>query len=68
MPSTRAVGANGTTINWSAPIQFRQGIDSEMNALVADMDAGKVGALLIYGVNPAYDYFDGENSGPPGRK
>ncbi|MES1159341.1 MAG: TAT-variant-translocated molybdopterin oxidoreductase, partial [Bacteroidota bacterium] len=55
-----AVGANGTTISWSAPIQFRQGIDSEMNALVADMDAGKVGALLIYGVNPAYDYFDGE--------
>jgi MoCo/4Fe-4S cofactor protein with predicted Tat translocation signal len=53
-----AVGAGGTTIDWSAPLQTRQGIDSEMNTLVADMNAGKVGALLIYGVNPAYDYYD----------
>ncbi|HWK02243.1 MAG TPA: TAT-variant-translocated molybdopterin oxidoreductase [Puia sp.] len=55
-----AIGANGTTINWAAPIQLRQGIDSEMNALVADMNAGKVGALLIYGVNPAYDYYEAD--------
>jgi MoCo/4Fe-4S cofactor protein with predicted Tat translocation signal len=53
-----AVGANGTTINWGSPIQWRQGIDSEMNELVTDMNAGKTGALLIYGVNPAYDYFN----------
>ncbi|HEX9514378.1 MAG TPA: TAT-variant-translocated molybdopterin oxidoreductase [Puia sp.] len=55
-----AIGANGTTISWSAPLQIRQGIDSEMNTLVADMNAGKIGALLIYGVNPAYDYYDGD--------
>jgi len=55
-----AIGANGTTINWSAPLMVRQGIDSEMNSLVADMDGGRIGALLIYGVNPAYDYYDGE--------
>jgi MoCo/4Fe-4S cofactor protein with predicted Tat translocation signal len=54
------VGANGTTINWAAQIQTRQGIDSEMNGLVADMDGGKIGALFIYGVNPAYDYYDAE--------
>jgi molybdopterin-containing oxidoreductase family iron-sulfur binding subunit len=54
------IGANGTTINWSAPIQWRQGIDSDMNSLVADMDGGKVGALLVYGVNPAYDYYDAD--------
>jgi len=53
-----AIGAGGTTIDWSAPLLTRQGIDSEMNALVADMNGGKVGALLIYGVNPAYDYYD----------
>jgi MoCo/4Fe-4S cofactor protein with predicted Tat translocation signal len=53
-----AVGAAGSTVTWSAPVQWRQGIDSEMNSLVADMNAGKVGALLIYGVNPAYDYYD----------
>ncbi|MDP4252586.1 MAG: TAT-variant-translocated molybdopterin oxidoreductase [Bacteroidota bacterium] len=52
------IGSNGTTIDWSAPVQWRQGIDSDMNGLVADMNAGKVGALLVYGVNPAYDYYD----------
>jgi molybdopterin-containing oxidoreductase family iron-sulfur binding subunit len=55
-----AVGAGGNTINWSAPIQWRQGLDSEMNSLVADMENGKIGALLIYGVNPAYDYYDSD--------
>jgi len=54
------IGANGTTINWSNPIQTRQGIDSDMNALVADMEAGKVGALLVYNVNPVFDYHDAE--------
>ena len=55
-----AIGANGTTINWSAPIQWRQGIDSDFTALVADMDGGKVGALFVYGVNPVYTYYDAE--------
>jgi MoCo/4Fe-4S cofactor protein with predicted Tat translocation signal len=55
-----AIGAGGSTINWSAPMQVRQGIDSEMNTLVADLNDGKVGALLVYGVNPAYDYYDAE--------
>jgi MoCo/4Fe-4S cofactor protein with predicted Tat translocation signal len=55
-----AIGANGTTINWAAPILTHQGLDSEMATLVADMEAGRVGALLIDRVNPAYEYFDGE--------
>jgi MoCo/4Fe-4S cofactor protein with predicted Tat translocation signal len=53
-----AIGANGTTVDWSAPVQVRQGIDSEMNGLVADLNNGKVGSIIIYGVNPAYDYYD----------
>ena len=53
-----AIGAGGSTVTWGAPVQVRQGIDSEMNALVADLNDGKVGALLVYGVNPAYDYYD----------
>ena len=53
-----AIGANGTTINWSAPLLTKQGIDSDMAALVADMDGGKISSLLIYDANPAYDYFD----------
>ena len=55
-----AIGATGTTVNWSSTVQVRQGIDSEMTALVADMNDGKVGALLVYGVNPAYDYYDAD--------
>jgi MoCo/4Fe-4S cofactor protein with predicted Tat translocation signal len=55
-----AIGAGGSTINWSTPVQVRQGIDSEMTGLVADMNDGKVGALLVYGVNPAYDYYDAD--------
>ncbi len=54
----QAIGANGTTVDWSSPIQWKQGIDSEMVSLVEDMNTGKVGTLLIYGVNPAYDYYN----------
>ena len=53
-----AIGANGTTVTWDAPLMVRQGIDSEFNTLVTDMNDGKVGALMIYDVNPAYNYFD----------
>ncbi|MCW3073346.1 MAG: [Fe-S]-binding protein [Flaviaesturariibacter sp.] len=53
-----AIGANGTTINWSTPLQTKAGIDREMTDLVAAMNAGQVGALLMYDVNPAYDYFN----------
>jgi molybdopterin-containing oxidoreductase family iron-sulfur binding subunit len=52
------IGANGTTINWSSTYNVRQGIDAEMNALVNDMNAGAVGALLIHDANPVYNYYD----------
>lgn len=53
-----AVGANGTTINWGLPLQTKQGIDGEMATLIADMDAGRVGGVILYEVNPAYNYYD----------
>jgi MoCo/4Fe-4S cofactor protein with predicted Tat translocation signal len=55
-----AIGSNGTTINWGVTVNYRQGIDADMVKLVEDMNAGAVGALLIHGANPAYDYFDAE--------
>lgn len=55
-----AIGANGTTINWATPLLTHQGLDADMTALVSEMETGKVGALLIYGVNPAYEYFQGD--------
>ncbi|MEP6948214.1 MAG: TAT-variant-translocated molybdopterin oxidoreductase [Ginsengibacter sp.] len=55
-----ATGANGKTIDWSTPVNYRQGLDAEMVALTEDMNAGKVGALLVYGANPVYSFFDSE--------
>lgn len=54
------VGANGTTIDWATTANYRQGVDSDMAQLVNDLNAGSIGALLIYGANPVYDYFDGK--------
>ena len=55
-----AIGANGTTINWNQPVNYRQGIDSDMVDLIAQMEAGTVGTLMIQGANPAYTYYDAE--------
>ncbi|MBL0356461.1 MAG: TAT-variant-translocated molybdopterin oxidoreductase [Chitinophagaceae bacterium] len=53
-----AIGANGKTINWAVTSNYRQGIDTDFNTLVNDMNSGAVGAVLIYGANPAYTYYD----------
>ncbi|HSC36551.1 MAG TPA: TAT-variant-translocated molybdopterin oxidoreductase, partial [Chitinophagaceae bacterium] len=53
-----AIGANGTAVNWSLPLQTKQGIDSDFTTLLADIEAGKIGGVLFYDVNPVYDYFD----------
>jgi molybdopterin-containing oxidoreductase family iron-sulfur binding subunit len=53
-----AIGAYGSTINWGAPVNSKQGIDKDMADLVAAMNGGQIGALLIYGANPVYDYFN----------
>lgn len=55
-----AIGAYGKTINWGVTSNYRQGVDSDMVQLVADMNAGTVGALLIAGANPAYDYAEAD--------
>ena len=51
-----AIGAYGTTINWGTPLLTKQGSDADLVNLVNQMNAGQVGALLVYGANPAYDY------------
>lgn len=55
-----SIGAYGSTIDWSTTLNFRQGIDKEFTDLVAQMDTGQVGVLMIYGANPYYEYFDKE--------
>ncbi len=54
------LGNYGKTLDINKPAYTKQGIDSQMEHLVERMGKGEVGALLMYNVNPAYDY---QNSG-----
>ncbi len=52
-----ALGNYGATVDLNAPSAQKQGDDEAMAELVREMNAGEVKALIISGVNPAYDYF-----------
>ncbi len=45
---------NSKAFEPQTPIKTRQGNDKEVAQLVADMKAGKVGAIIMSGVNPVY--------------
>ncbi len=49
-----ALGNYGKTIDLDNPLYVKQGNDAEVEALVKDVQAGKIDALLMYGVNPVY--------------
>lgn len=53
-----AIGANGSTIDWNTPVNYRRGWDADMVTLVNDLTSGNIGGLLVYGANPVYSYFD----------
>ena len=50
------LGSYGNTIDFTNPLLTRQAIDGDMVKLVNDMNSGLVGGLLMYQVNPVYDY------------
>jgi len=52
------LGNIGHTIQFARPSLQKQADDEEMAKLVAEMNRGEIGALVLYGVNPAYDYAD----------
>ncbi|HSE97709.1 MAG TPA: 4Fe-4S dicluster domain-containing protein [Blastocatellia bacterium] len=52
-----ATGSYGKSLNLAAASGQGQGNDSEMVELVREMNAGQVAALILSGVNPAYDYY-----------
>ena len=54
------LGNIGKTIDLVHPSLQRRGDDNAVAALVEAMNRGDVHTLLIYGVNPAYDYPDAE--------
>lgn len=46
----------GKTIDLENPVYFKSGIDSRMDDLVDRMEKGEIKVLILYNVNPAYDY------------
>lgn len=49
------LGNYGTTIDFSEASLQRQGVESDVQALLAEMKSGSVGTLIFFGVNPVYD-------------
>ena len=54
------LGAYGNSIFLDTPDFTKQGNDAAVMALVSEMNAGKVDALFIHGVNPVYTLPNGE--------
>ncbi len=51
-----ALGNYGSTVYINKPINLKQGNDEAMSNLIKEMNSGFVSGLLVYNVNPAYDY------------
>ena len=54
------LGNYGSTIDLATPSAQKQGSDSELAALIAELQSGKVSALFIYGANPVFDLPQGK--------
>ena len=50
----------GATIRTDIHLKLRQGMDEEMDRLVREMESGEVEGLVLYDVNPAFDYPEGD--------
>jgi len=57
----QSLGNYGTTIDINRPLSLFQGNDAAMTALVAEMNQGAVGALIVLGCNPSYDWIDADS-------
>ncbi|WP_299576150.1 4Fe-4S dicluster domain-containing protein [uncultured Sunxiuqinia sp.] len=54
------LGNYGNTIRTDVHLKLRQAMDADMAGLVDRMEAGQVDGLILYDVNPVYDYPQGE--------
>lgn len=57
----QSLGNYGNTIDLNTAFAIDQSGDAEMVELVRQMNAGEIAAIIVSGVNPAYDYFDGQS-------
>ncbi|MCW0482556.1 TAT-variant-translocated molybdopterin oxidoreductase [Gaoshiqia sediminis] len=54
------LGNFGNTLLWDSALLTKQGLDEEISQLTADLLAGKIEGLLVWGVNPVYDHPKGQ--------
>lgn len=52
------LGNIGTTIDFSAPIHIKKNKDGDFAKLVDELNSGRPQAVILYQVNPVYDYPD----------
>jgi len=52
------LGNYGTTIDLNTPLNLKKGKDREMVSLTEELNRGEIAGLILYGVNPVYDYQD----------
>jgi Fe-S-cluster-containing dehydrogenase component len=50
------LGNYGTTIRTETHLKLRQGKDTDMVRIVDEMNRGEIDGIILYDVNPAYDY------------
>lgn len=50
------LGNYGNTLDLEQPSLQHQGSDATMDDLIAEMEAGDIGALVVHRANPAYDH------------
>jgi hypothetical protein len=50
------LGNYGFTIDLNTPLRLKKGKDAEMAALTEELIRSEIAGLILYGVNPAYDY------------
>lgn len=56
----KVLGSYGSTIDTGTPSNYRQGNDAAMNTFLDEVKAGRVDAVIFYGVNPVYNHARGQ--------
>ena len=53
-----ALGNYGNTLGFSDASYQRQGDERQVNALIAEINGGRVDTVIVWGANPAYDFYN----------
>lgn len=56
----QALGNNGSTVDTKSGINLFKGSDAQVLQLIDEMNSGAVDALIVYGCNPSYSWYDAD--------